>query len=157
MRAMKTETIAKSSDPISPACAMPGKLAYLMLLLGVIGSAVTGIGSLIAGKVPMSAWILMIHVGSGPLFALGLAFFAVTWADRSRLCDEASTHSCANKFLFWLLLVNGLLVILTGVVPMTPIFGTPGQHTLYLTHRYSTIVFTVLFILHALTLRRAKK
>ncbi|MDB6024505.1 MAG: hypothetical protein JWM68_728 [Verrucomicrobiales bacterium] len=154
---MKTETIAKSSEPVSLTCSRPGKLAYLILLLGVVGSAVTGIGSLIAGKVPMSAWILMIHVGSGPVFALGLALFAVTWADRSRLCEEASTHSCANKFLFWLLLISGLLVILTGVVPMTPIFGTPGQHTLYLTHRYGTIVFTALFVLHALTLRRAKK
>ena len=154
---MKTESISKTSEPVALSVPFPvlGKFAYLILLLGVIGSALTGVGSLATGKVPMTHWVLMAHVGSGPLFAIGLALFAVTWASRSRLCDEVA-GSCANKLLFWLLLVCGLLVILTGVVPMTPVFGTPGQHFLYLTHRYSTVVFTILFVLHAVTLRRAK-
>ncbi len=152
---MKTET-TKTTDSATVAFPVLGKLAYFILFLGVVGSALTGVGSLIAGKVPMSHWVLMAHVGSGPLFALGLALFAVTWAHRSRLGQENPCGNCANKLLFWLLLVCGLLVILTGVVPMTPLFGTSGQHFLYVSHRYTTVVFTVLFILHAITLRRAK-
>ncbi len=154
---MKTETIATAPTPVTVPFPKLGRLAYLLLLLGVIGSAATGIGSLIAGKVPMTHWILMAHVGSAPLFAIGLALFAVTWAERSRLCDETSTHSCANKVVFWLLLISGLLVILSGVVPMTPTLGTPGQHFLYLTHRYSAVVFTILFVVHLISLRRATR
>lgn len=152
---MKAETISKTTETVSLPFPALGKFAYLLLFLGVIGSALTGVGSLITGKVPMTHWVLMAHVGSGPLFAIGLALFALTWAGRSRFCDDAC-GSCANKMLFWLLLVCGLIVMLTGVVPMTPTFGTPGQHFLYLTHRYSAVVFTILFVLHAVTLRRAK-
>jgi heme A synthase len=31
---------------------------------------------------------------------------------------------------------------------MTPVFGTRGQHALYLLHRYSAIVLTVAVVLH---------
>ena len=47
----------------------------------------------------------------------------------------------------------GLVVILSGVLPMTPIFGTHGQHFLYLVHRYSGIVVAVVAVLHALSRR----
>jgi hypothetical protein len=150
---MKTETISPASTEV--AYPTLGKLAYAVLFLGVLCAALTGISSLIAGKVPMSHWVLMAHVGSGPLFAIGLALFAITSAERSRLGRETG-RSCVNKSLFWLLLVCGVIVILSAVIPMTPTFGTPGQHFLYLTHRYSTVIFTILFVLHAITLRRAK-
>ena len=151
---MKTQTISPDSTTVAyPAL---GKLAYAVLCLGVIGGALTGIGSLATGKVPMSQWVLMAHVGIGPLFAIGLALFAITSAERSRFSRDTG-RSCVNKTLFWMLLLCGLIVILTAVVPMTPTFGTPGQHFLYLTHRYSTVVFTILFVLHAITLRRARR
>jgi hypothetical protein len=39
---------------------------------------------------------------------------------------------------------------------MTPLFGTPGQHLLYLTHRYSAIVLTAAVLLHLPMLGRRK-
>jgi len=49
-----------------------------------------------------------------------------------------------------------LVVILSGVLPMTPLFGTPGQHVLYLTHRYSAITLTAAVGLHLLSLKRRR-
>ena len=58
------------------------------------------------------------------------------------------------KALLWLILLCGLVVILTGVVPMTPVFGTSGQHFLYLTHRYGGITLACAVVLHLLNLMR---
>jgi hypothetical protein len=58
--------------------------------------------------------------------------------------------------LLWVVLLAGLVVTLSGVLPMTPLLGTPGQHFLYLTHRYSAIVLTVAVLHHLPTLARRK-
>jgi hypothetical protein len=127
------------------------KFSYGVMLLGVLTLAFTGIGTFAFGKPPMTGWVVMLHVGASPLFSIGLALVALSWP--GRCCEQ----SCASKALLWLVLLCGLLVILSGVVPMTPLFGTEGQHTLYLTHRYSAIVLTVLVVLHLLSLRRVKR
>jgi len=133
-----------------------GKLAYAAMLVGAVALAATGIGTFALGKAPMSNWILMAHVSAAPLFAIGLAGVALTWADRCRFGDPASRQSGLAKVLFWLILACGLVVILSAVVPMTPLFGTPGQHTLYLTHRYSAIVLTGALLLHLFLAFRAR-
>ncbi len=95
----------------------------------------------------MTHWVLMAHVAVAPLFALGLAAVALTW---SGLCHGGadSPLSCSAQALLWAVLLCGLVVILSGVLPMTPLFGTRGQHLLYLTHRYSAIVLTAAVLLH---------
>ena len=125
-----------------------GKLAYVVLLLAVAWLAVTGIGTFLFGHPPMTHWVLMAHVGVAPLFAIALAWVALAWSGRYRFGAESASQSCLRLFLFWLILACGLVVILSGVVPMLPIFGTDGQHLLYLTHRYSAIVLTIAVIGH---------
>ena len=44
-------------------------------------------------------------------------------------------------------------MIFTGVVPMLPFYGTDGQHTLDITHRYAGIVLAVAVLLHLPALR----
>lgn len=147
----------KSTDPVTQKsaashdcnCQGRGKLAYAVMFIAIIVLAATGIGTFALGKAPMTHWILMLHVSFAPLFALGLAAVSLTWSGKTN-------GSCFNRFLFRLVLLCGLVVILSGVVPMTPLFGTHGEHTLYLTHRYSAIVLTALAVLHLLTTRRAK-
>lgn len=39
---------------------------------------------------------------------------------------------------------------------MTPVFGTPSQHTLYLAHRYSAIVLAAALALHLLSHKRGR-
>jgi hypothetical protein len=125
-------------------------LGYLFMLLGMLALGVTGIGTFATDRAPMTAWVLMLHVGLSPLFSIGLALMALTWPSR-----RASQGSAAH-FFFWLMLLVGLVVILTGVVPMTPVLGTGGQHLFYLAHRYSAIAFVVVVILHLLSPRRRR-
>jgi cytochrome b561 len=134
-----------------------GKLAYAVMLAGLIALTFSGIGTFTFGHPPMTHWVLMAHVGIAPLFALGLAGVALTWADCCRFGDARSPFCAVTKILFWLLLVCGLVVILSGVVPMTPVFGSVGQHTLYLTHRVSGIAQAILVVLHALSLRSSRQ
>ena len=65
-----------------------------------------------------------------------------------RISAVGRTSFTMGQALFWVILLCGLVVMLSGVVPMTPVFGTRGQHLLYLTHRYSAIVLTIAVILH---------
>jgi hypothetical protein len=123
-------------------------IGYLFMLLGMLALGVTGIGTFVLDRAPMTAWILMLHVGISPLFSIGLALMAWTWPGR-RARQGPVAH-----FFFWLLLLVGLVVMLSGVVPMTPLFGTEGQHWLYLVHRYSAIALVVVVILHLLSPKR---
>lgn len=134
-------------QPAIPALGVAPRLAYLLMFLGSLPVAVTGIGSFLTGQAPMSHWILMAHVGASPAFALGLAWVALTWPSRE------ARYGAVNTFFFWLMLLAGWIIIVSGVVPMTPILGTPGQHFLYLTHRYAGMAFVALFVLHFITLR----
>jgi hypothetical protein len=149
-----------SQQPVKPGRALAisgrGKLAYVAMLAGGLVLAATGIGTLALGKPPMSNWVLMAHVSAAPLFAIGLAFVAVTWADRCRFGSSVSRQSGPAKALLWLILACGLVVILSAVIPMTPLFGTSGEHTLYLTHRYSAVILTAAVALHLLLLFRGR-
>ena len=131
------------------------KFSYAVMLLGIAVLAVSGIGVFIFGQPPMTHWVLMAHMTAAPVFALGLAAVALTWAD---LCRQKSPPYLGNaaKILFWIILVCGLMVILSGALPMTPLFGTDGQHILYLTHRYAGIVLALAVLIHLPALRRHK-
>ena len=131
-----------------------GKLADAAVLIAAIVLAATGIGTFVLGKAPITHWVLMLHVSAAPLFALGLAFMALAYAGRSRFDGGPSPQWDTIKALFWLILLSGLVVILAGVVPMTPVFGTHGQHVVYLIHRYSAMVLTAALVLYLLSRRR---
>ena len=122
-------------------------LSYAVLCAAGLVLTATGLGTFALGKPPMTHWVLMAHVAVAPFFAAGLAAVALTW---SGLCRGGadSPLSCAAQAMLWLVLLSGLVVILSGVLPMTPLFGARGQHFLYLTHRYSAIVLTVAVLLH---------
>jgi cytochrome b subunit of formate dehydrogenase len=123
------------------------KLSYAVLCVAVVVLAATGLGTLALGHPPMTHWVLMAHVAVAPLFALGLAAVALTWSGLCRGGADSPLNFPAQA-LFWVVLLAGLVVILSGVLPMTPLFGAQGQHLLYLTHRYSAIVLTAAVLLH---------
>lgn len=153
-----TEQISPKQMETGPAAPISrcAKIAYGIMLAGGIGLAATGIGTFLLGTPPMTHWMLMAHVSAAPLFAIGLALMALTWAERSRFGGDGSGQGCFSKALLWLILLCGLVVLLSGVVPMTPVFGTGGQHLLYLIHRYSAISLTVIVAFHLLSLRRTR-
>jgi hypothetical protein len=136
-----------SSAPEIPALGIGPRLAYLLMLAGMLPVAITGIGSFVLGQAPMTHWVLMAHVGASPVFAVGLTLVALTWPSRE------ARYGGFSWFLFWLLLFAGWIVVISGVLPMTPLLGTEGQHFLYLTHRYAGIAVAILTVLHLMSLR----
>ena len=52
------------------------------------------------------------------------------------------------KVMFWLLLVSGLVVILTMLLSMLPLFGTEELHVLLDVHRYSGLLVVVVLVIH---------
>ncbi len=151
------QTVQKpiKGDP-PPSIDSLGKLAYRLMLAGAVVLAGTGIGTFVLGQAQMTHWVLMAHVSAAPFFSIGLALVALTWADSCRFGRSGSPQSGRAKALLWLILACGLFVILSGVLPMTPLFGTTGQHVLYLTHRYSAITLAAALVLHLLSLRRGR-
>jgi cytochrome b subunit of formate dehydrogenase len=131
------------------------KFSYAVLCAASLVLAVTGVGTFALGKPPMTHWVLIAHVAVAPIFALGLAAVALTWSGLSHGGAD-SPLSCSAQAVLWVVLLGGLVVILSGVVPMTPLFGTQGQHLLYLTHRYSAIVLTAAVLLHLPMLARRR-
>ena len=113
--------------------------AYLLMCLGALVLAFTGIGVFLTGHAPMTRWGLMLHIAGAPVFAVGLLMVSLTWAG-------AMGRDTASAF-FWLFLLSGFTAMLTGVLPMTPIFGADGQHFLYLTHRWAGITCAAALVL----------
>lgn len=128
---------------MEPADAGRGKWAYAAMVVAAAVLAVTGIGTFALGKAPMTHWVLMAHVSAAPLFALGIALVALARAERAGA-------------LFWFILACGVVVLLSGVLPMTPLFGTEGEHALYLTHRYSAIALAAGLALQLIVGRRSR-
>ena len=126
------------------------KLAYFVMLVGVVGLGASGIGTFLAGRAPMTHWVLMAHVGASPMFSVGLAVVALTWPGRM------GHHRGISRCLFWNLLLAGLLLILSGVLPMTPVADTEVQHGLYLVHRYAGIAVAALTGLHLFSMAGRK-
>ena len=124
------------------------KLIYAAFWASLLVLALTGLGTMLTGQAPMSKWILMLHATAAPGFAVCTTLLALIWADRSRLNCTSGPFAMAQRTIFWLVLMAALVVILTAVLPMTPIFGTPGQHLLYEIHRYASLVLFVLVVLH---------
>lgn len=147
----------KNSTPDPLYVSAWGKLVYFVMFLAVAALAGTGVfWSYLIDQRPMHGWILMAHAAIAPAFAIGLALVALTWADRNRFGCKRTQMRASARFLFWLVLLLGLVVILSGVVPMTPTFGTDGQHALYLTHRYSAVALSAAMLLHLLSLIRVR-
>ena len=131
------------------------KVAYAAMIIAVIALGATGIGTFLLGRPPMTHWMLMLHVSFAPLFAIGIALVALSWA--GRCAARGGDLSCVSKGLVWLILLAGVIVMLSGVVPMTPLFGTDGERLMYYTHRYSAIVLAALVLLHVVTLAKRRK
>ncbi len=171
--------LGKKSRPTPPrSLSWIEKLLYAMILLGTVGLAITGLGSVILKGMHIEGWALMLHCSVAPLFAIGLAGFALSAADRfmcptlggtccgkecghdqapaaDACCSKPSNPGCPlSAVFFWLALIAGAIVLFSAAVPMLPLFGTHGQEVLLTTHRYSSLAFVALLLPHAARLFR---
>ena len=149
------------------------KLLYAMILLGTVGLAITGLGSVIFKGEHLEGWGLMFHCTVAPLFAIGIAGFALSAADRfmcprlggsccskecdtaevadsGKCCSEGTPRGCPMSVVFfWLTLIAGAVVLFSAAVPMLPLFGTHGQELLLKIHRYSSLACVAFLLPHA--------
>jgi len=112
--------------------------------------ALTGfVGKYIFGEV--SGWLLLIHMLGAPVFIVGLTATALMWAERCRFSPEAPGGlRCAQKLMFWVATVLGLVVMAPMLVAMLPLFGYAGQHALTEIHEVSALLLLAAMAAHTL-------
>jgi cytochrome b subunit of formate dehydrogenase len=88
---------------------------------------------------------LMLHVCAGGVFAVSLALALVLRA-RSYVFSpeeekiEKNSSSTRSRICFWLFIGAGLLLIVTALVMMLPLFSLKVQIDLFEVHRYSALI-----------------
>jgi len=145
------------------------KLAYVFAVVSVLILIITGfVPTIIMGKTIYGYW-LMLHATFGGVFAVCIAGLAVLSShnnvlntqDFPSLCglfksqhDAQSQKSCIRsgkglaKLCYWILLAVSVVLILSIILSMFPLFGTDGQELLIAIHRYCGLTFATFAIIH---------
>ena len=150
------------------------KLLYLVAMPCVVVLAVTGFYPVLVLGKHISGYLLMIHVTTGGVFAACLALLAFTFAHSHRFDEKdwpwltsvvrrelqnskllPENSDLVRKICFWLLIILALPLMLSVVLSMFPLLGTAGQLLLAEAHRYSTLAFAVVAIIHTYLIIRA--
>ncbi len=130
----------------------------MLIYLGTLGSvALLGATSFVAlirhGE--LGGWPLFFHMGGAGAFTAVLPLLALSWADancRQARCAEGEVPPpkfyWLPKLMFWLIVPAGLVVTMTMLISMLPIFGSDGLLKLLDIHRYSGLVVVIAMILH---------
>jgi hypothetical protein len=132
------------------------KLVYLVTLVSVAILSVTSFGALLwLGE--LSGWALMAHMTGAGMFVFTLPVLAITWCEPSRFdigpvgAQDATAPRrfyWLPKLMFWIVLAGGLIVSMTMLLSMLPLFGTEEFGQLLDLHRYSGLVVMVALALH---------
>lgn len=134
-------------------------LVYIVLAACSAALALTGLGTMFALASPMTGLTLMAHCTAAGGMAAMLALAALGLADRSRpnAAGRNGNAPALSCWAFWAMLVSGVVVVLSAVLPMTPIPTQEQQHLLYETHRFSSIAFVAAMVLHLLGLMKSRR
>jgi cytochrome b subunit of formate dehydrogenase len=157
------------------------KLCYLVAMVCFIVLAITGFYPVLIQGKHISGFLMMIHATFAPIFALCMAILAITWAGGNRFTAEdcpwmsrllrrvTRLQVAADdrpwrcslvlyKAAFWFLLFLTLPLVLSIVVSMFHLLGTPWQRSTLAIHRWIGMVFVIVGIIHtylAIRLRMA--
>ncbi len=143
-------------------------ISYQLMLISFALLALTAFLPILFLGGHLSGFPLILHVTVAPVFCVTLALTAVFWAHSQRLfssdwpnlknkivqriCSLEDGIASWQKIYFWLFLLVSIPAILSIVLGMYPLFGTEGQATLIVIHRYTTLVLFIVAILHTLGL-----
>ena len=108
------------------------RLLVLVLALCIVLLAVTGFGFGWPLQEVLSGFALLAHVGCGAAYAAMLCIWAALTARTSR--------NGLGRWCFWMLVVGGIVLILSVLVAMFPVFGTHGQHLCVKVHRLAAVL-----------------
>ena len=157
-------------------------LVYLLALVCFVVLALTGFYPVLILGEHISGYLVMLHVTFAPVLTVCVAVLAVMWASNCRFTAgdwpwferivkritsvksvdktaKSKSSSLGQKITFWLIILLTLLLALSIVISMFPLFGTHGQELLLGLHRDIAYIFTVVVIVHTFLLIRttAKK
>ncbi|MCF7818188.1 MAG: cytochrome c3 family protein [Kiritimatiellales bacterium] len=107
------------------------KTALVAMIVSLVVLSVTGFGFGWPFSYPLNGFALLSHVGFGALYAVALTVWVLLRA------------KAGGTVWFWLLAVCGIVLILSVLLAMFPIFGTHGQHVCIQIHRIAAIASVV--------------
>jgi hypothetical protein len=153
-----------SANPVNgkPAVGAPRPRAVLRAIsIGTIVAFVilvlTGIVPLMMGK-HVGGFALLVHVGMGGFFAFCLTLLVIAFSSHYAFDTPAScVVPPVRKVLFWLFAAGGLSLILSAVLMMIPLFGSPGQATLVAWHRWTSYFEVLVAVLYGLSLLTGRR
>ncbi len=150
------------------------RFLHLVLLVLFVVLAVTAYWASIGWGGPMTGYSLMIHTTSGAVFGVAVAAMLITWAVDNAFAKHdcrwmakggpwstrddlpADRFNAGDKIYFWAAGLLTLVLLLSMLLSMLPLFGTAGQHLMYDIHRYAALVLMVLTLWHAYVTTLAK-
>jgi cytochrome b subunit of formate dehydrogenase len=130
-------------------------LAHTVATVGFLILAITGLGAeSIYDEV--AGWPLLIHMFGAGVFLLGMAAVAIIWADRCRLGTDTGLN-LGQKLVFWIALVLGLIVMLSMLLAMLPLFDTEVERELLELHETGGWLFLCAMIVHTVVSFAARR
>jgi len=140
---------------------------HALALLSLVTLGFTGFASVIIFGSPLRGWLWLAHFVAAPVFAVSVAVIALIWAEDGRFEGHdwkwlrhlggyiwkkeglpAGRFNAGQKAYFWFVGLASIVVILSGVGRLYPVFGAVGQEIVYEVHRYSALVLVVAVIKH---------
>ena len=119
----------------------------------------------------ISGFMLMLHSLAAPVFIVAITIYALLMAHRSQIrwkelirfrqangqTEPGDTgpgwYGILRRTCFWLLLILAIPVILSVTLTMYSVLGTPGQMWFLGLHRYSSLLFVLIFLVFLMASR----
>ncbi len=148
------------------------KLKRVVLIVAVACLMVmffTAFSGRLAADQLMTGYVLMVHVGTAPVFILCLLFLIVSWGYQCRLTDlewrelldrlqfkavSAKGSLLLVKLTFWLAMLLSVPVSLSMLASMFTLFGTHSQEVLFNIHQYTSLALFSSAVIHIYLLLR---
>jgi hypothetical protein len=135
---------------------------HTIAAIGLVLLALTGFGPKVLGA-ELKDWVLIAHMAAAPFFILGLTGVALQWAARCRFGGRGGPFApglnIAQRQMFWIVLLLGLVSLMTMLVAMLRIYGPADQRTLIELHYYTSLLLLIAMVPHtivSLLARRAR-
>jgi formate dehydrogenase subunit gamma len=143
------------------------RCVHALAILSLIILAVTGFVSVILYGGPMRGGLWLTHFAVAPVFALAVAVIGLIWLEDGRFEEHdwqwvrhlggyiwkrhdlpADRFNAGQKAYFWFVGLCSILVVLSGVGRMCPIFGAAGQAAVLGVHRYTGLALVLAVMAH---------
>jgi len=124
-------------------------LVVAMTAVGFLVLAITGFCGATFLSRPLHGYWTIVHVSASGMFATGIACLAVMRGEAYGLGNAGRRFPAGMKWCFWLLAASTLVLILSILVPMLRLLGTPAQSLAIDIHRYAALVSLIAAIVYA--------